>query len=510
MKNEWHSLSDIFLNAVQKWPHHVALECDGRHLTYIELYHLVMQYAFKINQATYQLDKQQCIAIYGTKSLETVAVILAALITNHAFMPLDLTWPATRIAAALKMAKPKLLITTGLNLYLKKQLENIFEMPVHINLEQLNETVLDIESQSLPSPQGGEQIAYVLFTSGSTGTPKGVCMSHRAILAALQMMFEHISFDQQHRIINQSAFCYDLAIFDLFTAFYHGALVHLLLPETVKVPQHFIDYIAQNRLNSLYIVSSSLEYILKFVSQSTVSLPIKTLLLTGDMVSNNLINLLKACLPHDANIWNLYSAVEMPYAFTQKISLENPIYFKTFNCVGSKINYSLANIEKGISNRGELVIKSTVLFSGYLTENVLLQELQKNPCQQYHTGDGVEIKEDSIELLGRIDRQVKILGNRIELDEIEIILETLPSIQEVAVCADKSKELIIAFIVLKEDYQEDLEQLKQLCHTTFPTIMKPQKVIIINKMPRTTSGKKDRKILYHNYLEQNYDHVSSF
>lgn len=500
-------LHDIFLTAVTKWPDRIALMYNNDQWTYNDLYKKVSQYVELINKQITHDDTSKCIAIYGTKSCETVAAILAVLLSGYAYMPLDISWPAHRINTVLDIAKPALLITTQLNLYLQKQLNNIQNKPNVIDVlergqvltfHRLQEPAQEpVKCQDLTPSSSPEQIAYLLFTSGSTGTPKGVCMSHRAASAAIEMLFEHVTFYHHDKIANQSAFCYDLSMFDLFSAFKVGASVYLMPETIVKNPKEFIQCIIDNQLTSLFMVNSAIEYILKYTDQLAYKLPLRNLLLTGDPLTNHLFSLFRKRLSADTNIWNLYSAVEMPYAFAQKIALTNSnINFKLFSLHGSKIEFCING--DNTSYEGELSIKSPVVFSGYLSANTSLHDIANNPIAHYKTGDWVSRTENGIELAGRIDRQIKIMGNRIELDDIETNLETLPGLREAAVCYHNNK--IIAFLQIDSS---SVHSIKLACQKILPAIMHPHEFICVETILRTTSGKKNRKLLMSVYDEHN-------
>src|SRR3990167_4187637 len=192
----------------------------------------------------------------------------------------------------------------------------------------------------------------------------------RACRISDSMMFEHVHFHPADRIANQASLCYDLSMFDVFSGFVVGASIHLLPAHSVKIPKHFLNCLLHNHLTSLFIVTSAFEYLLKYTANIEYQLPLTNLLLTGEPVSDNLINLMKNRLIPTTNIWNLYSATEMPYAFAQRIHYENMFDgLKTFDQVGSQIKFMLEDIlGKANDQFGELVVEGDVIYSGYLTE----------------------------------------------------------------------------------------------------------------------------------------------
>lgn len=498
---ESYFLNDIFLNAFMNWPDRIALECEDVQWRYSDLYTKVIHYLTIITAEIGENNAPGCIAIYGNKTPESIAAILAILLSGHAYMPLDISWPSHRIETVLDTAKPKLLLQTQLSPYLLKQLENIQTTIPIINLlmtDVSESTSINNSRHNAIKQIHPEQIAYLLFTSGTTGIPKGVCVSHRAASAAIEMLFEHVSLSQDDKIANQSALCYDLAMFDLYSAFKVGASVYLMPAHIAKIPKEFIKCINENNLTSLFMVNSAIEYILKYTNDLNYTLTLKNLLLTGDPLTENLVALFRQKLRSDICIWNLYSAVEMPYAFAQRIALDdNNINFRLFSQHGSKINFYLQNDSDLTHLEGALHVKSPVLFSGYLTNDTGIEYIQNHPITDYRTGDWVKLTHQGINLFGRVDRQVKIMGNRVELDDIEVNLESIPLVIEAAVYFDKEKNKLIAFLTIEGevDNTNKIHLIKQSCQKLLPPIMHPNEFVIIDTMPRTTSGKKDRKIL---------------
>jgi acyl-coenzyme A synthetase/AMP-(fatty) acid ligase len=497
------TLCDVFLSAKTKWPDRIALVDAEGTWTYAQLYNTALRYALHIRNHT--KEDSGCIAIYGSKSLNSIAAILGSMLAGFAYMPIDLTWPAARIESVLKTAKPSLLILTDLNLYLKNQLLQLTDLPPLVDHTTVADLPDSTDNFNLPLIQQ-EDIAYLLFTSGSTGTPKGVCVSHRAAIAALSMLFEHVPLKASDKIANQAALCYDLTMFDLFSAFSVGASVYLFAAHEVKVPQLFLDRLQAYQITSLFMVSSALEYILKNTDK-TYQLYLKNLLLTGDPLSEKLIALIKERAP-ECIIYNLYSAVEMPYAFAESIHLDDTsrTNLNVFSQCGSLIQFQIKSNEDNQADEGHLIVQSPVLFSGYLQNGISLSEIKNNPISQYETGDWVKLIKSGIALSGRIDRQVKILGNRVELDDIETNLELTPWVQTAAIGFDKTRQRIIAFIETKKtnlDFSDVQTRLKKWCHENLPAVMAPHEYFFINTMPRTTSGKRDRTMLMNNMIAEN-------
>lgn len=488
-----------FLDWVRLAPMKPAISDLAQTWTYEDLYEKATRIASSLESSS-GINRS---VIIGNKSNMSVAAIMGTLFSGQAYCTLDINLPSARFDKIFKILSPFNLILTGLTPPLKYELENTQIKPSCIlDLEgDLPSEIFDgvgrlsFASSGIIKKSNPEDAAYIIFTSGSTGMPKGVSVSHKSADSALDMFQRHISIQENDRICNQVALCFDLSVFDIFGSLRQGAELYIIPTSISGVPNRFLKHVKEKKLTSLFTVPSTVKYIIENSIEDLKDSGLRNLLFSGEPLSSPLVKSIREFFPDTINLWNLYGATEIPYALAQKVEQEDSA--NSFSMKGKDVEV-LIHGNTSNSSIGELMIRSPAMLSGYMVKN---QAQLYPPFKEggwYPTGDLASLAPDGkISLHGRKDRQIKILGHRIELDEIEHELECFSEIKEAAVVFDEKSNALIGFVVLDNKSSKHINQsnLEELCQAKLPLIMCPKSFYFLSELPHTASGKKNRKLL---------------
>lgn len=440
------------------------------------------------------------------RSLIQAAVIMAILKSGAAYVPIDSSYPADRISFMLQEAAIRLIVTSrshyqqaeatglgGLILDEKGGLEQVFGIPANV------------EPEAIPATPA-EGTAYIMFTSGSTGKPKGVCIPHRGIVRLVRnSTFTPLGAD---RVFLQLA----PVSFDAHTLEFWGPLLNggscILYPgSSIPDPDLLSKIISCHGVTTLWLTAALFNTLVQEASDSLVG--IKELLVGGEALSIPHIRMAQEKLP-EVQLVNGYGPTEGT-TFTTCYRIPSPVPMEwTSIPIGSPIEntsvYILDEIGSPvpIGEPGELFIGGDGLASGYFGRSELTTEkFVPNPFDRskktrlYKTGDRVRwLDSGVIEFLGRLDDQVKLNGNRIELGEVKAALLENPDIQEALVNVQEvsGQRRLIAYYTPK-DPQKSVYDLDAFLRTRLPPTMIPAFFLVLDNFPMTPNGKIDQKAL---------------
>lgn len=464
------------------------------------------------------------VGILLEKSIEVAVAIHGVLRAGAAYVPLDPLAPASRSAFVLRDCGVRVLISHERR---RTRLEDLAreETPLERVIGPGDasplpfptvpwQAVLDaspLSSRSLPRVTELD-LAYVLYTSGSTGVPKGILHTHRSALSFALVAAATYGFGPEDRISNHAPLHFDLSTLDWFaTAAAGGTTVVIPEPHT-KLPASLAKLLEEERLTVLYCVPLVLvQLVLRGALERRDLGSLRWVLFGGEPVPVKHLRALMKLLPH-ARFSNVYGPTETngcTYWIVPPIADDCddaiPIGIPYDNVETLVVDEADRPVERG--RPGELLVRSPTLMRGYWNRPDLdLRAFYERPAfghlfDVFHrTGDLVEEDENGVfRFLGRKDRQVKIRGNRVELDEVEAVLLTHPSLAEAAVFAvpDEEGSLRIVAAGIARDRSEPLtpEALRSYCAERLPPYAVPELISLRDEFPRTTTGKIDRRAL---------------
>ncbi len=501
-------LPELITTWAKQTPGKVAIEKNTQVWTYQELHEQASLLARQLIDNG--LKPGDVVAVGGSRSFNLIASMLAVFISGGVLLCIDDNLPAQRKELMLQEAEATALIHIGT----EKATELTWASKLtaeHVLILEEASTVL-FPDKNFPDafPQlSGDDPAYIFFTSGTTGVPKGVKGTHKGLSHFLNWQRNNFDIQPEDRAAQLTALSFDVVLRDVFLALVSGATlclpednIQLDADETWKWLKktnitiiHTVPTLAQSWLNSLVV---------------RAALPdLRWVFFAGEQVKDSFVHRWRETCPR-ARIVNLYGPTETTLA---KCFYQVPeTVLPGVQPVGQSLPQTQALVINahgqlcGIGEPGEIVIRTPFRTLGYINapqENDT--KFIKDPFRDddedkvYHTGDqGCFRPDGKLDILGRIDGQVKIRGIRIELSEIETALQHHPAVKQSAVVvqeASNQDKRLIAYIVPNALEFPKTHELKGFLQQNLPSYMIPASFVLLDVIPTTPNGKLDRKAL---------------
>jgi tyrocidine synthetase-3 len=449
------------------------------------------------------IQSQEVIAISVDRSFEMMVGIYAIFKAGCAYLPINPESPALRTEFMLRDCCVRLILTQRSNAGMFTGICDEIDMA---NFDYSGTVPVEV----FPRGDAGD-IAYIIYTSGTTGVPKGVAVEHRSVVSRITWIDKAYPMDQADVILQKTPFTFDVSVWELFWWTFKGARLAMLAPGAEKEPMAMIRTISDHQVSILNFVPSLLSAFVGVLETNEVLLEnlksLKYVLASGEALLPDQANRFnQLCYKHNkTRLINLYgpteTTVDVTYydCFTLERLEHMPIGKPIDNVRMYVVNKNNWVLPRGI--KGELCIGGTGLARGYvnrvsLTSEKFLALPGLGHERVYKTGDFVRWQSDgNIEFLGRMDNQVKIRGNRVELQEIESELIKHDSITDVAVLIKEKnddKQLVAYYVA---DTEIEHEALRNFLLARLPEYMTPDHFVMLSQMPITSNGKLDRKAL---------------
>lgn len=470
-------------------------------------------------------SSSKVVAIFGSRDYVAYTAILAAHFCGSGYVPLNHKYPIERTIFMLEASEANILIVSDHQIENFKKLIGLIHKNVTVifpnSLRSLSsleffcgssfffqEDLFAMRGHSFtPANVDGSNMAYLLFTSGSTGLPKGVAVNFNNLQSYLGYMVPRLSLSQCDRTSQTFDLTFDLSVHDLFVTWSSGACLYPLSDLDLLSPGRFIR---KNKITSWFSVPSLITQMEKTRTlKDSVFESIKTSLFCGEALPAQLCKSWRIAAPK-SRVINLYGPTEATIAISE--------YEYLMGSDDSEYRYGLVPIGQVFPNhqyalidefrnvldgeaRGELCLSGPQVTAGYLndpnkTADQYITLAGERDVIWYKTGDLVERGEEgTLYYVSRLDNQIKILGFRVELQEVEnVIRESLGISTVVAVplpFKGPYRELVAC--VLGENIDEKM--VLEYCSLKLPTYMVPSRVVTCQNFPLNNNGKIDRKKL---------------
>lgn len=485
------TLAEAFLDQVAATPDAIAVRDTSTTWTYQDLTDRASMLATALG------PDPGAVGVCLPRSVELYAAVYAIWLAGGIYVPLDPDLPEGRLLDMATDAEMTTVITTT-NLA-----GRVSSVQSHVFVDKSLPTAPPSRQASNIAPSPADP-AYVLFTSGSTGKPKGVVVSHRAIDNRLAWMQDYFGLTPDDVVLHKTPISFDVSIWELLWPLQVGAQVFVAEPGGHRDPQYLADVFCTEQISTAHFVPSMLRALLSETAsaQQLSSAQLRHLICSGEALSTSVVS--DAFSVFGVYPVNLYGPTEAAVDVT------------VFNCanepaadpvpIGRPIwntrTYILDDEDRPVpvGAAGHLHLAGVQLADGYLGRPDLTRlAFVSDPFgpgeRMYRTGDRARWQADgNIEYLGRIDHQVKIRGQRLELGEVEAVLSRHPLVADVCVVArtDGAGELqLVAFVVSASTDGLD-SQLRAHASQHLTEAMIPSRFVALASLPTSSSGKADR------------------
>jgi amino acid adenylation domain-containing protein len=492
------TLASGFLRSAELFPRRPALDVAGAEVTYDEL----RRRALAVAHALIGDDAgPPFTAVLGNRTPGTFAGILGVLLSGHGYVPLNPRYPAARNRDVLDRAACRAVVVDRTCIETSHEL--VAGMPNPPRIVVPDDVAAAADATSLPQP-GPTNPAYLLFTSGSTGRPKGVLVTHANVCAFLVAVDERYELDENDRFSQLFDLTFDLSVFDLFAAWEHGACVCCPEEKRRLEPSSFVRAAG---LTVWFSVPSVAMLMRRLGALKPGAFPnLRLSLFCGEALPAELASAWAAAAPTSL-VDNLYGPTEATVACTvQRWDADSAPGANGFVPIGAPfgetatrvVDEQLHDLPPG--HAGQLLLAGPQVVGGYLDDAertaaafVTHEELG----HAYLTGDRVIERAAGapLEYLGRMDSQIKVLGHRVELGEIEAAVRDATSADALAVGWPRTESGAAGIVAFVADPFLDTVALRQALATRLPDFMIPRDIRLVAALPLNANGKHDRKAL---------------
>ena len=484
------TIPEIFRARVDEHPDASALSFPGGSLTYSQLERRSNRLAHRLRSLG--VGRGARVAVCMERSPEMVSAFLAVLKAGGAYVPLDPRDPPERLRLQMDGAGTELVLT------LARHRE---QLPGHPAGVVCLDDVLDLarEPDGPPSPQAGAlDAAYVMFTSGSTGSPKGVEVPHRAVLRLVRGA-DYVHLGPEEVVLGLAPPAFDASTFELWGALLNGGRLALAPPGPLSLAE-LREVVATEEVTTMWLTAGLFSRVVDGCPEILSS--VRQLLAGGDVLSPDHARRALLELPPGAVLINGYGPTEAT-TFTCAHRMDGgeslpgpvPIGRPIANTSVHVLDEAREQVPVGVT--GELFIGGDGLALGYAGEPTLTGERFPTVRGErlYRTGDLVRERADGlIEFVGRVDRQLKIRGFRVEPGEVEEVLRAHPDVADAVVVRHEQAGLA-AHVVPRAGREVDVVQLRAHAALRLALHAVPTAWSILEQMPLTANGKIDAAAL---------------
>ena len=501
------TLASLLAQQVARTPDAPALADSTHQLSYRQMQQQVFALAADLSAAGVQ--RGDIVAVALPRSVQLSLALQAIVTLGAAWLPLDTGYPDDRLQLMLDDAAPKTLITAA-------RLSDRFRAITAVNqlhLDALYTRTDAPQPASAPTPQDA---AYIIYTSGSTGRPKGVLVGHEAIVNRLLWMQDRYPLQADDVVLQKTPSSFDVSVWEFFWPLLVGARLVMAPPEAHRDPEALQHLFARFKVTTTHFVPSMLAaFVAALDSPATIAScsSLRNVFCSGEALPTDLSREWEKLTR--VPLHNLYgpteAAVDVSWypAFGAALAAVEgpsvPIGFPVWNTGLRILDAQMQPVPPGVA--GDLYLTGIQLAHGYLhrpelTASRFIADPFAPGERMYLTGDVARwLDNGAVEYLGRSDDQLKIRGQRIELNEIDHVLCAQPGIEQAVThavvlgdaTAQGDARQLVGYVVAQQPVES--EALRAALAQRLPAHMVPVAIVQLDAFPLSSNGKLDRKAL---------------
>ncbi len=484
--------------SAEQYPDKKAFIDADSSITYRELLHTARNIGTALSSTK---TKNRPIAVYMDKSVNTLPCIFGVTYSGNFYIVIDSEMPNERIDKIFRTLSPVAVLTD------EKHIDNMRKLDFDGEVFLFEKASKAAANKNILSKIRSGQIdtdpLYALYTSGSTGVPKGAVLSHRNVIAYTEWFENCFDINSETVFGNQTPFYFSMSVSDIYSTIKSGATLCIIPKIYFSFPINLIKFMNEKKVNTIYWVPSAISIVanMKLFKYAKPEY-LKKVLFAGEVMPTKQLNYWINNLDKDILYANLYGPTETTDICTYYIvdrPFEDgeplPIGRHCDNCDVMIINDKNELAKQG--EEGELFVRGSFVAYGYYNNtDKTNSSFVQNPLHNYYneivykTGDLVrENEKGEIMYITRKDFQIKRMGYRVELGEIETAASGIENMEEVVCVFDKSKDqIILVYQGIKLSDADILACLKE----KIPSYMRPDRIEKVKVMPHNRNGKIDR------------------
>ncbi|ELB88764.1 non-ribosomal peptide synthetase, partial [Rhodococcus wratislaviensis IFP 2016] len=526
MATEWNTagldagtdtLADRFAQSVARFPGATAVTSEDVALTYAELDARSNRLArLLIAQG---VGPEMLVAVALPRTCDLIIALLAVIKTGGGYLPVDITYPADRLAFVFEDAAPNCVITTTGDVSALPDSETpaiLLDDP-ETTADLVHQSPATITDADRVTPLDSSSVAYVIYTSGSTGRPKGVVVSHRNVLTLFANTQPLYGFDENDVWTMFHSYAFDFSVWELWGPLLYGGRLVVVDYYTARSPEMFHELLRNEQVTVLnqtptaFYQLAETDRIVSEIDVNAAALALRYVIFGGEAL--DLGQLGRWYSRHDDSaptLVNMYGITETT-VHVSYLALDREF---AESASASVIGRGIAGLHVHVLDRrlhpvppgtiGEMYVSGDQVTRGYLgraglSSTRFVADPLRPGARMYRTGDLARWNTDGqLEYLGRSDFQVKIRGFRIELGEIESALLRYRGIaQAVVLTRDDGHggHRLIGYVVPESGATVEVSSALEFVGTQLTSYMVPATLVVLDALPLTSNGKLDRRAL---------------